>query len=171
METKLVFVLDRMTMFPAVAIRLSADDGPVAQAAGYGEPCVLFGHATGGRPFQHDAFAWCDRTYSAAHQWLQKNFDDIRLYEAVDVEHILGDTRDRRYHVHDCIGCVHLGNWERHDLYFCEQHGSMKTVIARRSSHGADYMSGLPLAELALDREQQHPLAQALLRARERGFV
>ncbi len=45
---------------------------------------------------------------------------------------------------HDCKRCTFLGNFNAMDLYYCvdSAHG-MSTVIARWSSHGPDYKSGL----------------------------
>lgn len=50
---------------------------------------------------------------------------------------------------HDCDVCTFLGRSEngRADLYFCKQSGDAgPTVIARYSSDGADYLSGLMFA-------------------------
>lgn len=47
---------------------------------------------------------------------------------------------------HDCDKCIFLGHYNEHDLYFCPQGGS-PTVIARWSSDGPDYISGLALVK------------------------
>lgn len=47
-------------------------------------------------------------------------------------------------HEHDCSKCYPLGEFGIADLYFCEQGGNFPTVIARYSSEGSDYSSGLP---------------------------
>lgn len=54
------------------------------------------------------------------------------------------------FYIHDCPKCVYLGFDKSDkgipiDLYFCGQHG-IPTVIARYSSQGSDYVSGLALA-------------------------
>ncbi len=46
--------------------------------------------------------------------------------------------------MHDCQSCTYLGSYHECDLYFCQQStGSNPTVIARYSSRGPDYSSGL----------------------------
>lgn len=48
---------------------------------------------------------------------------------------------------HDCGACVFLGHYEEHDLYYCP---GEPTVIARYSSEGPGYKSGLPFANETL---------------------
>jgi hypothetical protein len=45
---------------------------------------------------------------------------------------------------HDCNVCNFLGHFENHDLYYCKNE---PTVIARFSSKGPDYSSGLVFAD------------------------
>ena len=47
---------------------------------------------------------------------------------------------------HDCDNCVYLGEYKNADLYFCNQI-SVKTVVARFSDYGPDYISGLDIAD------------------------
>lgn len=42
--------------------------------------------------------------------------------------------------VHDCEVCHFLGDFQGKDLYFCPE---SKTLIARHSSDGSDYSSGI----------------------------
>lgn len=44
---------------------------------------------------------------------------------------------------HDCDVCEYLGRHEEYDLYFCKE---APTVVARFSSAGADYTSGMAFA-------------------------
>ena len=44
---------------------------------------------------------------------------------------------------HDCDACTFLGTYDEADLYHCGQGGRIPTVIARYSSEGPDYASGL----------------------------
>lgn len=49
---------------------------------------------------------------------------------------------------HDCECCNFLGHWVEQDLYFCGTNGGAgPTVIARFSSDGPDYSSGLKFAD------------------------
>ena len=83
-------------------------------------------------PINYDARskAWFERevgTFSQA--------DGVQLADA-------SDRMNRRFD-HDCESCTFLGQWKEYDLYFCTQGGSMPTVIARFSSEGQDYTSGI----------------------------
>lgn len=49
---------------------------------------------------------------------------------------------------HDCDCCVYLGPYREYDLYLHPT--SPRTVIARRSSDGPDYIAGVELAHPAL---------------------
>lgn len=90
-------------------------------------------------------------------------------------------------HEHDCDKCVYLGRLERAvqvfpseipsheafdtvfsinakreiDLYFCAKQPTGATVIARYSSEGPDYLSGLLVAEGHDDLREAKILAQA----------
>lgn len=66
---------------------------------------------------------------------------------------------------HDCSsGCTFLGQYGAADLYFCTQGGNLPTVIARYSSTGADYVSGMALM-------QSPDLIEARTRAMARGLL
>ncbi len=53
---------------------------------------------------------------------------------------------------HDCTCCTYLGTENDHDLYHCGQSGFGQTVIARYSSDGPDYMSGLVFSRTGILR-------------------
>ena len=46
---------------------------------------------------------------------------------------------------HDCPDCAFLGTFDNKDLYFCPR--GLTTIIARNSSEGSDYQSGLVFAK------------------------
>ena len=77
-------------------------------------------------------------------------------------------------HEHDCEDCKFLGNFEdqhgRYDLYFCPQHGA-PTLIARWSSNGPDYMSGLVFGRQEYQNGERTPLAAAYEQAVLRGLL
>ena len=60
-------------------------------------------------------------------------------------------------YTHDCEHCIPLGEYENHDLYYCDQ-GLRPTVIARYGNEGWDYRSGMeavaidPVLKKAYDR-------------------
>lgn len=79
-------------------------------------------------------------------------------------------TNTKPLYEHDCDSCDYLGVYEHtyegeetvtYDLYTCR--GRFPTVIARYSSHGPDYMSGL-----VFSRDPNSPLYEARIRAEER---
>lgn len=74
-------------------------------------------------------------------------------------------------HTHDCERCTFLGSYQMHDLYYCTHGGLPDTVIARRSSAGEDYTSGLAIAKLLEVEHPKHPLVEALRRAKAKGLV
>lgn len=63
---------------------------------------------------------------------------------------------------HDCDECVFLGHYEKHDLYYCGK--DIETVIARWSSDGPDYASGVPLGIIPLGKRGMYvgPAAKIL---------
>lgn len=66
---------------------------------------------------------------------------------------------------HDCDKCKPLGEFKDADLYYCDQQIGGPTVIARYSSDGGDYASGLCFAD-------GHPeLSEAKRRAIEAGLL
>ena len=91
MIIKLVELRDSMTFVPAVAIEITGADGPLARRAGYRDRCILFGRLNGGT-FHYDAYAHGDRTFTAAHLWLEQNWDAFESGGVVDVEYILGES-------------------------------------------------------------------------------
>jgi hypothetical protein len=64
---------------------------------------------------------------------------------------------------HDCVGCIFLGRYGVNDLYYC---ASEPTLIARQSSEGSDYLSGLEFGLVASKEGRGgYPLAEAYDRA------
>lgn len=83
-------------------------------------------------------------------------------------------------YAHDCTGCTFLGTYEwdgqSYDLYTCKQSCNWPTVLARYSSDGPDYLSGLEIAKTIEshptdDKDRTHPLVEAMKRAKERGHL
>ena len=65
---------------------------------------------------------------------------------------------------HDCDVCKYLGRYEEYDLYFCKDE---PTVVARFSSVGADYASGMAFATIG----GLEPLHEARQRAIKQGLL
>lgn len=94
-ETKRVEIRDRMTMIPAIAMRVTG--GPndrLMWHAGFGDPCVILVHLTNERAC-YDPHHWGGhgRTMTVAHQWLEEHFDEHVDGGVVDVEYLLGETQ------------------------------------------------------------------------------
>ena len=67
---------------------------------------------------------------------------------------------------HDCARCVTLGEFNGHDLYFCQQRSlGIPTVLARYGNQGPEYYSGI------LSAAHEPRLGEALVRAGERGLI
>jgi hypothetical protein len=70
---------------------------------------------------------------------------------------------------HDCKNCVFLGLYQEnntiYDLYVCAAGKNISTVVARYSSDGPDYFSGLEFAST------NNALKETLKRAEERGYI
>mgnify|MGYP001443572383 CR=1 FL=1 len=78
------------------------------------------------------------------------------------------DTSKRKppRYQHDCENCKPLGQFGDADLYYCDNQGVVgETVIARYSSEGSDYQSGLVFAATV------PALGEAKKRAIEAGFI
>jgi hypothetical protein len=77
------------------------------------------------------------------------------------------DEKEMPQYQHDCDACTFLGRFAGQfndfDLYHCEQ-VKIPTVIARYSSYGPDYKSGIGLTHF------HEELAEALKRAQARGL-
>jgi hypothetical protein len=64
-------------------------------------------------------------------------------------------------YIHDCDECVFLGTFEGNDLYRCGM--PVETVIARRSSSGPDYSSGIEFAVYGDDKALREALRITVL--------
>ena len=110
MITKAFEIRDRGTFIPVVAIKMVpsylADTADEVEAeryllrrAGYNfdQPSILLCRmeASGvDRNATYDAYAWGSsaRTMTAAHLYIEQNFDELETGDVIDVEFILGET-------------------------------------------------------------------------------
>jgi hypothetical protein len=74
------------------------------------------------------------------------------------------DERSNPRFPHHCEGCVFLGIFREHDLYFCEQ-GMQPSVNARYGATESEYTSSLT----AVDSDPM--LDEAAVRAMTRGLA
>lgn len=68
---------------------------------------------------------------------------------------------------HDCKFCKPLGEFNGHDLYYCDQKQPEPTLIARFGNEGPDYTSGMIFGKQRIIPE----LAEAHARAIQRGYM
>ena len=69
------------------------------------------------------------------------------------------------HYQHDCDMCQFLGHYKGADLYYCRMDVLEETVVARRSSDGPDYISGMEFTGVS------DLLGMALRRAMELGLI
>lgn len=103
MELKMFEIRDSGTYIPIIAIKLGAEN--LAQLhmlgrAGYGlipeeqSKYVLLAQIDGGiGTITTDLYAWGNRTMRTAHEYIQNNFDSLENGAVVDVEFVLGETK------------------------------------------------------------------------------
>lgn len=101
MITKLFEIRDAGTFIPCFAISFRGhgnrhNEDFLTRRAGYGLDCdaVLFGRLDGGE-CQHDPYEWSSsvRTFRVAHDFIERNFDNLESGSVVDVEFILNETK------------------------------------------------------------------------------
>lgn len=114
MITKCFEVRDRMTFVPVLAVQMVplCDGHPLIVGGGESvarhylmrrcgyptEPpySVLLCRLDGSGKVAVDPYDWGDRTFTAAHDHITENFDALPDGAVVDVEHILGETAQRK---------------------------------------------------------------------------
>lgn len=97
-ETKMFEIRDRATLIPALAIRVAGGpDDPLLWRAGFGYdiPLVILVYLTK-MEAQWDPYSWpgLARTMREAHRHIQQHWFNLSDGEVVDVEYILGETKE-----------------------------------------------------------------------------
>lgn len=111
MITKTFEVRDRATFVPVLAVQMVPwDERTVERRGGYtheveryllrrcGYPTeppysVLLCRLDGSGRVAVDPYDWADRTFTTAHDYIEKNFDSLEDGAVADVEFILGETQ------------------------------------------------------------------------------
>jgi hypothetical protein len=102
MITKTFEIRDRLTFLPALAIRLepgSEADRFILGRAGFGTSSdsqgvfILLIKLTDNKT-EYGSAEWNDRTMTVAHRFIDANFDDLESGSVIDVEYILGETKE-----------------------------------------------------------------------------
>ncbi len=97
MTIKMFEIRDHATCIPALAFRISGDDGPIARRAGFGDVgCVyLVMLATEKAAYDPYSDVWGNaRTMRHAHLYISEHFDDLQDGQVVDVRVILGEATE-----------------------------------------------------------------------------
>ena len=95
MTTKLLEIRDRATLVPALAVRISGDDGYLARRAGFDASMIYLVMLTTAR-CQYDPWSWDDRTMHHAHMYIVAAWPDLKDGDVVDVEFVLGETEVKK---------------------------------------------------------------------------
>jgi hypothetical protein len=99
MKTKTFEVRDRATFIPVFAIKMQPENEGqryLLRRAGYScqpdDPIVMVGFLGKGG-CNYDSYSWGgSRTMTVAHQYIEKNFDDLSNGDVIDVEYVLGEA-------------------------------------------------------------------------------
>ena len=99
MKLKMLEIRDRWTTIPVIAIKTEPandDERRFYERAGIGYYSVVLINMGGDAKCESDYFNWKKdgtRTLFRAHQYIEDNFDSIPNKSAIDVEFILGETK------------------------------------------------------------------------------
>ncbi len=107
MKTKILEVRDSATFIPVVCVDMNPEFDPhhvpdtqyLLSRAGYacdGRPIIMFTRADGGGKACYDPYEWGDRTFHVAHNYITENWGALKDGDVVDVEFILGETREKK---------------------------------------------------------------------------
>ena len=93
MESKLIEIRDRWTFIPALAIRVSGDDGYLLRRAGFTSPLVILIHLES-MECNYDPWNWrSPRTMPRAQRYIETCWDTVKSGDVIDVEFLLGETQ------------------------------------------------------------------------------
>ncbi len=98
-EIKIFEIRDRATFMPMFAFTTNADSNGqhyLLRRAGFGpgSDLVMFGYLDGRGKALYDPYDWNDRTKQTAHAYIQKHWDELKDGDVIDVEFILGETKE-----------------------------------------------------------------------------
>lgn len=106
MISKTFEIRDKGTFIPVLCVKLlpeSDKDRFLLARAGYGRftneqgRYVLMCQINGGiGKASSDPYSWGGRTYPVAHNYINEHFDDLESGEVIDVEFILGESKEKK---------------------------------------------------------------------------
>lgn len=98
-DPKYLEIRDRATCIPVLAFRIGRVDGFLPRRAGYGDDLIMLMRIEGGEvAAYYDPFGWPHgfRTMKEAHLYIRDNYDQLKDHDVVDVEFILGETKEKK---------------------------------------------------------------------------
>jgi len=98
MKTKMFEIRDRVTFIPVLCIEIDCGNNQaesfLIRAAGFAGGSRLIQLVSFNKKQSHwDVYAWGDRTYAVAHNYITDNWDTLQGGEVIDVEFILCETK------------------------------------------------------------------------------
>jgi hypothetical protein len=91
-NTKFLEVRDAGTFIAVLAVEISKRDGWLAWKSGFGEDLCIYLIALSTERCAYDPYSWPNRTLSVAHQFIEKEWEQISENDVIDVEFILGES-------------------------------------------------------------------------------
>ena len=98
MKSKALEIRDELTFIAALAVDMNPENDSqqwLLRRCGYscsGEPNVIVTRLDGGGKATNDSYAWGDRTWTVAHDYIIQHWDALKDGDVVDVSYILGET-------------------------------------------------------------------------------
>lgn len=102
MIVKMFELRDRATFIPVICIEMTQEnlrdqESWLLRKAGYDDlsRCILLVRAEGGKA-NYDPYAWGDRTFTIAHDYISKFWEILTPGEVIDVSFILKETTEKK---------------------------------------------------------------------------
>lgn len=103
MKALMLEVRDKGTFIPILVVDMDPDlanvgDRYLLRRAGFGSPrCIQVTHLNNGLS-HYDPYDWpgSSRTMKIAHNYIDEHFDGLESGDVIDVEFILGETKDKK---------------------------------------------------------------------------
>lgn len=100
MKSKLIEIRDVCTCITAIAIKTDPDNSieeSFFRRGGWGSNSVILVKCNGETIANYDPFEWRskgNRTMFEAHRYIEEHFDELKDFDIVDVQYILGETNE-----------------------------------------------------------------------------
>lgn len=105
MDTKLLEIRDRATFIPAMAIRVSGQDGYLMRRAGFGDVPMVYLVMLATEKCRYDPYNWDNmRTMGNSHNYIEEHWDELQSGDVVDVEFILGESKQPKLSEASTVG-------------------------------------------------------------------